>query len=216
MTNETHTPALLYVADAMCSWCWGFAPVAEELRRRYRDRLPVELIMGGLRPGPAAVPVDEAMRNYLRHAWQAVRGKSGQRFNHEFFNREAFTYDTEPAAKAVVAVREWQGEARAFDFFHALQEAFYTRNVDITEPSNYEPLLAALEVEPASFYDRYRSKETEEATHRDYAEARRMGVNGFPSLVLRRDGLAMIVTCGYVPLEPALRAIEEALEQLAG
>nr|MBA3324286.1 DsbA family protein [Paracoccaceae bacterium] len=42
---------LLYVADPMCSWCWGFAPVIADIRAAFRDRLPLHLVMGGLRPG---------------------------------------------------------------------------------------------------------------------------------------------------------------------
>ena len=44
-------PHLVYFADPMCSWCWGFAPVINAIRGRYGERLPVRLIVGGLRPG---------------------------------------------------------------------------------------------------------------------------------------------------------------------
>ncbi|MDH5427723.1 MAG: DsbA family protein, partial [Nitrospirota bacterium] len=30
------SPTLIYVADPMCSWCWGFSPVLEEIRRLYQ------------------------------------------------------------------------------------------------------------------------------------------------------------------------------------
>jgi len=42
---------LLYVADPMCSWCWGFAPVIADICAAFGDRLPVRPVMGGLRPG---------------------------------------------------------------------------------------------------------------------------------------------------------------------
>jgi putative protein-disulfide isomerase len=46
-------PHLLYIADPLCSWCYGFAPVINELRERFEGRLPVRLLMGGLRAGNA-------------------------------------------------------------------------------------------------------------------------------------------------------------------
>ena len=46
--NEPH---LIYFSDPMCSWCYGFSPVIEEIRRAYGRALPVRLVMGGLRPG---------------------------------------------------------------------------------------------------------------------------------------------------------------------
>ena len=42
---------LWYVADPMCSWCWGFSPVIEAIQREYGGRLEVEVLLGGLRPG---------------------------------------------------------------------------------------------------------------------------------------------------------------------
>lgn len=42
---------LLYIADPMCSWCWGFSPIIEKVRDHFGEALPMELLMGGLRPG---------------------------------------------------------------------------------------------------------------------------------------------------------------------
>ncbi len=28
-------PHLVYVADPMCSWCWGFSPVIDAIRERF-------------------------------------------------------------------------------------------------------------------------------------------------------------------------------------
>jgi putative protein-disulfide isomerase len=55
----------VYVGDPMCSWCWGFAPALELLVARYS--LPVRVIVGGLRTGPAAPVLDGTMRAFLAH-----------------------------------------------------------------------------------------------------------------------------------------------------
>ncbi|MDH5423255.1 MAG: DsbA family protein, partial [Acidimicrobiia bacterium] len=96
---------LIYVADPMCSWCWGFAPSIEAIADHHSD-LPVRVVMGGLRPGAAAEPLSDGMRSYLRQAWTAVGDRSGQPFDHSFLDRDGWTYDTERAAIAVVAMRQ--------------------------------------------------------------------------------------------------------------
>ena len=53
---ETLVRKLIYVGDPMCSWCWGFAPEIESLA----DDYPIEVVVGGLRPGPSAQPLDVA------------------------------------------------------------------------------------------------------------------------------------------------------------
>ena len=42
---------LWYIADPMCSWCWGFAPTIKEIRLNYSEKLKIKLVMGGLRSG---------------------------------------------------------------------------------------------------------------------------------------------------------------------
>jgi len=40
---------LIFIIDPMCSWCWGFHPVIEELRQKYTDTYKFSLVVGGLR-----------------------------------------------------------------------------------------------------------------------------------------------------------------------
>ena len=51
MTAPPPTPHLLYIADPMCSWCYGFAPVIEAIAAHFGERLPVRIMVGGLRAG---------------------------------------------------------------------------------------------------------------------------------------------------------------------
>ena len=64
---------LIYFADPMCSWCYGFSPVVRAMRQRFGEVLPMRLIMGGLRPGTADPMPEAARRNLVRH-WGRDRG----------------------------------------------------------------------------------------------------------------------------------------------
>ena len=88
----------------MCSWCWGFMPVIERVRNDYDQRLKVELLLGGLRPGTEH-PLPAAQRQQIIGHWHAVHRLTGQPFRFERAMPDGFIYDTEPASRAVVAVR---------------------------------------------------------------------------------------------------------------
>ena len=94
----------VYFADPMCSWCYGFSPVITTLAERFSGRLPVRLVMGGLRAGNTR-PMRPQDKDYIRGAWTRVGEASGQPFDFAFFEREGFIYDTEPACRAVVTMR---------------------------------------------------------------------------------------------------------------
>jgi putative protein-disulfide isomerase len=200
---------LLYVADPMCSWCWGFTPVIDTVRKNYLPRIGLRLIMGGLRPGAAAAPLDAHLKTYLREAWATVHARTGQPFARGFFEREGFLYDTEPAARAVVTVRQLQREGE-YDYFRALQEAFYACDEDVTQPEVLAGLALPLGVEEKTFLDVYAQASVATLTKKDFQTARELGVQGFPTLLLRLDGKLLTLTQGYRPydrLEPVIREL---------
>ena len=121
---------LLYIADPMCSWCWGFSPVIEKIRDEYSDRLKLELLMGGLRPGTKN-PMPPAQRQEILHHWEAVNRMTGQPFRFEGALPEGFIYDTEPASRGAVAASVINAES-VFPFFKAVQSAFYAEQQNVT------------------------------------------------------------------------------------
>lgn len=194
----------VYVGDPMCSWCWGFAPVLDAMIRRYD--IPMQTVVGGLRPGPNAEPLDEITRRTLAEHWDHVEEASGQPFDRAALEREDWVYDTELGAIAVVTMRRLD-ESRTFDFFKRLQRAFYAENVDITDPGAYPGLLEGFEVDRAEFMDLLQSEEMKREAWADFALARRLTATGFPTLLLRVGEDYLLVTRGYLPwesLEPAL------------
>lgn len=205
---------LHYIADPMCSWCWGFAPVIDAIRAEYGDRLEVDLILGGLRPGTTE-PMDEKMKAFVLHHWEEVHKMTGQAFRMDFDLPEDFCYDTEPSARATVVVRQLQPEA-AFAYLKAAQEAFYGENKDVTSTEVLADLAEAQGVDRAAFLERFEAPETKLKTWADFQRARGYGVTGFPSIILEDDRGAVLLTFGYQPLEILAPRIEEWLQTAAG
>ncbi len=123
---------LLYVMDPMCSWCWGFAPVAEALSRQAAaDGVAFHLVAGGLRAGHGAA-LDPNTRGYILGHWQTVQQTTGQPFRFDDALPEGFVYDTEPACRALVAARSLDEES-AWPLVRAIQRAFYAEGRDVTQ-----------------------------------------------------------------------------------
>lgn len=194
------TPDLefVYVGDPMCSWCWGFAPVLERLDQRYD--VPIRTIVGGLRPGDSAEPLDDRMRRILAHHWEQVEDASGQPFDHSFLDREGWVYDTEPSCRAVVAMREI-APAETLRWFARIQRAFYAEGDDVTDLDTFPDLLDGFDVDRDKYIEVLYADETLEHTREDFALAHRLGVLGFPTLLLRQGDELGVLTRGFVPFE---------------
>ena len=212
MGTTTQPLEFIYVGDPMCSWCWGFAPVLDELQANFT--IPIRVVAGGLRPGPAAEPLNDRMRETLAHHWEQVAERSGQPFDHTFLQRnDGWVYDTELADKAVVTMRELDSD-QTLPFFVRLQRAFYAEGTDVTDSGVYPDLLDGFEVDPDLFMRLLTSPEMKEKAWQDFAEARRLGVTGFPALLLDEGDRVVAASPGYVPAETLIPAIRNwILEQ---
>jgi len=206
--KEPRQPSFLYVADPMCSWCYGFGPELEVLRQA--TGLPVMVITGGLRPGTEAEPLDAELKEFLRAHWLEVAEATGLPFQMQFFEREGFLYDTAPACQAVVTMRTVQADA-AFPFLRALSHAFYAENVNLTAAGELER-IASVFVDPALFARTFSRPETRESTYQDFQfAATDLGVRGFPALFLVTPAGVFLVAHGYQKAATLLPIVERAL-----
>lgn len=188
-------PKLHYISDPMCSWCWGFAPVMDEIRRDFGESLDIQLIVGGLRPGTKDVFTPE-WREVVLHHWREVHGATGQPFNFDFVMPEGWRYDTEPADRAAVTVRQLQPD-RAIDFLETVQQAFYAENRDVTDETVLADLAEEAGVARYEFLERFNLDQTRWSTQSDFARARSYGISGFPSLILEDAREPILLTFGY-------------------
>ncbi len=190
---------IVYVADPMCSWCWGFAPVIAAIDEAFGAAAPLRLVVGGLRAGETRA-MDANSKATIRHHWEQVHEATGQPFQFDFFERDGFVYDTEPACRAAVAVRNL-APASTLGYFQAMQRAFYAEDQDVTQGEILAGIAADSGVEAALFEGVFAAPEIAQATRADFELAQALGVTGFPAVVLKDDAGYAFLTMGYQPFE---------------
>ncbi len=201
---------LWYIADPMCSWCWGFMPVIEAIRHEYGGRVKVELLLGGLRPGTKD-PMQSTQREEIRHHWRAVQRMTGQPFTFEGAMPEGFVYDTEPASRGVVAVSIINPKV-IFPFFKAVQFAFYVEQQDVTSAVVLAQLATSVGVDAQRFLEVFESDTAKRRTVDHFNKARRWGVHGFPAVVMQNAAGYSPLTTGYHSFKELRPKLDEWLE----
>lgn len=204
--------SLLYFADPMCSWCWGFSPVVQYIQHTFQAEIPLQLVLGGLAPDPTSRVMDKQTTQTIREHWQHVREMSGQSFNFDFFDRQDFTYCTEPACRAVVTARSLKPDS-AVPFLELLQRSFYTQNLDITQTSVLSELAGELGFASGEFTLAFESQEAKEATQRDFVLSRQLQVSGFPTLIAIEGKAGMVITAGYQAKEQVASQLRTWLDE---
>ena len=204
------TRELYYVADPMCSWCYGFAGVIQGIHAKYQDQMKISLVTGGLRVGNSHRLTDE-LKSTLSEHWREVEETTGQRFNYDFAVPDDFIYNTEPSCRAAVVVRRQKSD-EVFPFFETLHKAFYRENRDLTNPEILSELAARHGVDRKTFLSDFHDETVKQETRDDFAFGQSLGLRGFPSIVLRdARGLALL-TAGYQHFEDISPQLEDWLK----
>ena len=192
------TARLIYVMDPMCSWCWGFAPVAAALIAQAAEAgVSTRLVPGGLRMGGSAL--DGSTRKYILEHWQAVAEATGQPFRFDGAMPDGFVYDTEPACRALVTARELDAE-RVWPLLALIQRSFYEQGVDVTRAPQLVELAEQAGFDRERFAQQFTSHDIRAATSADFSWVQDLGIAGFPTLLAERNGQLALLTNGYQPL----------------
>jgi putative protein-disulfide isomerase len=195
---------LIYVFDPMCSWCYGFGPELSGLLT-VLPQARLDIVVGGLRPFNTQV-MDGKLKDTLLSHWAHVAEASGLPFNQNSLAREDFVYDTEPACRALVAVRRLLPDlssTQSLAVCHAVQAAFYAQALDVTQGAVLAQvvthcLLAAGEAMiEAQFLAAWEADETKRETIKDFEQSQRWGITGFPTLVLVKGDELYMLASGY-------------------
>ncbi|MCB1885758.1 MAG: DsbA family protein [Geminicoccaceae bacterium] len=194
---------LLYAANPMCSWCWGFAPAMRALRERHPD-LRLTVVTGRLGHGDGPMrPKDKA--EVKRH-WEHVHERTGQPFDWAFFERDGFVYDTEPPCRALILVRS-AFPALAHPFLERLHERFYERGDDITDARLLAETATEFGVGRDTFERHFKDEKAKAATLAEWQGTARIGIGGYPALLALGAGKPRVVAYGWKPTDEVLAEV---------
>lgn len=195
-------PTLLYVADPMCSWCFGFAPVLSRVRGDLRADVDFRLVLGGLAPDDEE-PMDEEMRGYIRDAWKAVEARTGVSFNWDYWERNRPRRSTWPACRAVLLAEDKQDR-----MFAAIQNAYYRDARDPSDLSVLVELADELGLDADEFRVALGSAPSQARLEQHFALRRKLGAKSFPSLGFEHGGECRLLSSGWID-EESLRGVLE-------
>jgi putative protein-disulfide isomerase len=196
---------LIYVADPMCSWCYGFSKEIDRLMDM-NPGISLEIVLGGLTAGSTKV-LDEAGKRFRLMHWTRVEALSGLSFNREaLIARDGFIYDSEPASRAFVTGVKMNTGINHLKIFRAIQNSFYVDGKDVTNPIILVKILSSLFASEGYSVDEdlilsiFNSDEVKLETESHFKKVKHTyGISSFPALLLEDHGEIKTISTGYMP-----------------
>ncbi len=196
-TAMTAPVTLHYIYDPLCGWCYGAKPLVQAASQV----LPVTLHGGGMMAGNSRQFVSPSLRDYVMPHDRRIAEYTGQPFGEAYFegllrDRSA-VFDSAPPTSAVLAAEELAG--RGLELLGRLQTAHYLEGRRIADADVLLELATELGLEPQAFlaaFERNGGAVVAEHFKNSRALLSRVGGQGFPTLVLERDGRFSLVDIG--------------------
>ncbi len=190
MINNTNT-TLYYIHDPMCSWCWGFRKVRDEVFAAVKDQVNIEYIVGGLAPDSDTLMPAE-MQQSIRGNWQRIQQEiPGTEFNYDFWTKCQPRRSTYPACRAIIAAgMQHEGTKQTQlegEMLLAIQQAYYLHTENPSDVSTLITLADKLGLNVKQFSDDIKSQACQGRLLQQLNHCREMGVYSFPSMVLKKQ-----------------------------
>ena len=197
---------LYYVHDPMCSWCWGFRPCWERIRFNLPENIELKYLLGGLAPD-SQVPMPTTMQQDIAGYWRKIQQTiPGTKFNFDFWDKCIPKRSTYPACRAVIAARNQDPQVE-LAMIEAIQKAYY---LEAKNPSEDDTLIALAEnlgLDKNRFKQDLNANKTQQELEREILFGRKIGAQGFPSLILENEGHYQRIPIDYNHPEVSLALI---------
>ena len=213
MTTELNGSqyTLYYAHDPMCSWCWGYKPTWEQLRRELPNTVRPQYVLGGL-AADTDEPMPESTQQTLQQYWHRIAQTiPGTQFNHAFWTQNKPRRATYPACRAVLAAK---AQATEFEepMINAIQHAYYLNAKNPSDDDVLIKLAAQIGCDVNAFRESLNAKTTMDALNQQIHFARKLGAQGFPSLFFEaNDKKPIPITLSYTENVSVFEQIEVAM-----
>ncbi|HAI96050.1 MAG: DsbA family protein [Cycloclasticus sp.] len=197
---------LYYVHDPMCSWCWGFRQVWQQVQEKLPATITVRYLLGGL-AADSDQPMPIALQKSIRATWQRIEQRiPGTQFNDDFWTKCQPRRSTYPSCRAVVAAKE-QNPAAEKPMILAIQQAYYLQAKNPSDEAVLIECAKEVGLNTDIFAEALNSATTKQQLLAELKFARSIRANSFPSLILEEAGKCRPLVFDYNDPEVLLRQL---------
>ncbi len=188
---------LYYVHDPMCSWCWGFRPVWQQVQSALSGKVEICYLLGGL-AADNDQPMPAEMQANIKDTWAHIQQEiPGIAFNFDFWTQNQPRRSTYLSCRAVIAAG-LQGQAHASEnMLLAIQQAYYLQAKNPSDSDVLIQLAINCKLDSKRFEADLFSAQCEQLLQQDLHTAIQLGVRSFPSLVLCYNGSNTLIPIDY-------------------
>jgi len=206
---------ILYVYDPLCGWCYGFSPVMTKIYEKHKNNVRFEVISGGMVTGNRIGPIGE-VAGYIGEAYKTVEQKTGTKFGTDFLEgtlkEGKANFTSIPPSIALTIFKEYKPE-EAILFASDIQKGIYYEGKEPEMEKWYADLAARYGIKEDVFLAKFEESDYLVKARSDFKRAQELGVRGFPSVFIERNGEVTMISSGYSDFDNLDKKISQYLSK---
>lgn len=207
---------LTQYTDPMCSWCYGTEPALKKLSFLMGDQIEIHYVLGLMLPDPAQVlGTGESaeirlaqVKAHLNQEFHSVEERTGMPFSMKHLSEmQVSDFTTLPMSLAYEAVKLIDEDKANLLLTH-MREATHA---DDRMTGRFEVLLEMVReqgIDTAEYQKHLEDGSAKQALEEDIAKCQRIGVSGFPTIMLEYGGKQGVIS-GYQTYDRLLAAVRQ-------
>ena len=194
---------IIYIYDALCSWCFGFSPVMRAVHENYSDEFEFEILSGGMILGDQVERVDRPSGPSIE-SFKSIEDITGIKFGTAFIHNYEFgemVFNSEMPAIAL-SVFKSIAPITAMEFAQQIQNSIYYDGKNPDDIDLYRYLAANNSIDPDLFEVKMSMTEFKEAAYYEFALAKQLQVSNYPAVLIQAtESKFYLVARGYADYE---------------
>ena len=206
--NSNSSLHLYYFHDPMCSWCWAFRPLWNEIVTGLPDHVTIQRVLGGLAADTdQPMPID--LQTKLKGVWQKIQDTvPGTPFNFDFWEKCSPRRSTYLACRAVITARK-QDPSYEEPMILAIQQAYYLEAKNPADLNTLVDLADRIGLDRECFIVDINSQAVNQVLMEEIEFTQKLKVNGFPTLLLENNGVLTNIRHDYQSAKMVLDQIKQ-------
>lgn len=205
---------LYYVTDPICSHCWAIEPVLRRFIVQYRHYFKFYTVMGGLLEKWHDGPIDPANGIFkpadVAPHWREVGKLSRMPIDGSLMINNP-VQSSYPASRVYKVIQKQHGDEKAFEYLRRAREALFAFNNNISDESVLIDIVNKLGLDGEGIVAEAEKGSGEQLLNEDFALASRLGVRGFPTIIMINEENKGVRIVGGRPFEYYVDGLKQAL-----
>ena len=206
--NENKAMKITYVMDPQCGWCYGNSKNIAALQEEFKEEFDFELLVGGMWIGQNAPVGGDNLSQFLHNHAPRMATTTGAHVDSSYYELakdSSYSFSSLEPSAAIQLIKEIAPD-KVFLFAKNVQLALFVEGKRLDDRETYMEILETMSIDTSAFGSVWMGADNVAKTRVEFTNASNLA-NGFPTLVITKEGKTETLASGYFDKKAMIRKL---------